>query len=121
MDDSLEPVTEHLQEHPHPLLAPEMIQRCATVVEAGDDKGPIVFDVEKRRKTLGARYRDGHPLAAFETYWERYSYSPEDRTLRLEGTNVGSDQTPTVTINSWGQLALDQLESLRNLFTRAWP
>lgn len=98
-----------------------MIQRSATVVDTGDESGPLVFDVEKRQKTLGARYRDGYPLAAFETYWERYRYNPEDRTLRFEGTNVASDQTPSVTINSWGRLALDQLESLRNLFTRAWP
>lgn len=122
MDDSdLDPVKDHLREHPHPRVTAEMIESRAEVVDDPQCSDAIAFDVEKRRKALGARYRKQHPLAAFETYWERYCYDQQTGGLRLLGTNVAEDQDPTVTINSVSRLLKDHLQSVLGLLDRAWP
>lgn len=122
MDDSvLAPVKARLREHPHPRVTVEMIESHAQVVDDPECSGAIAFDVEKRRKALGARYREQRPLAAFETYWERYCYDRQTEELRRLGTNVAADQDPTVTINSVSRLLKDHLQSLLGLLDRAWP
>lgn len=120
-DGALDPVKEYLREHSHPHLTPDVVARRATVVDDPRHPEAIVFDVEKRRQTLGARYREDLPLAAYETYWERYRFDPQTRTLLHVGTNVAEDQASTVTINSVSRLLRDHLESLRGLLDRAWP
>lgn len=120
-DSALEPVKDHLREHPHPHLRPEMVASNATVVDDSQRPEALVFDVEKRRNALGARYRKNRPPAAFETYWERYCYDPHTGDLHRLGTNVAKDQNPTVTVNSIPGLLKDYLESVLGLLDRAWP
>lgn len=120
-DRPLDPVKEYLRAHPHPHLTLDGVTRCATVVHDSQHSEVLVFDVEKRRTALGARYREDGPLAAYETYWERYRYDRGNRVLRRAGTNVGEEQESTVTVNSVPQLLNDHLESLLGLLDRAWP
>lgn len=120
-DSALDPVKDYLREHSHPHLTADVVARRATVVDDPHVPEAIVFDVEKHRRALGARYRKGVPLAAYETYWERYRYDRENRTLHRVGTNVAEDQASTVTLNSVSRLLKDHLESLLGLLDRAWP
>lgn len=115
------PVKRYLREHPHPRVTPQMIEASGALVEGPGGSGEIVFDIEKRKRALGARYRDDRPLAAFTTSWERYRFDPEAGTLRQIGTNVGEGQDSALTIRSVSQLVKDNLESVYGLFSRAWP
>lgn len=120
-DSALDPVKDHLRRHPHPHVTPEMVDANATVIDNPHRPDAIVFDVEKRRKALGARYGEDRPLAAFETYWERYSYDQQTEALHRLGTNVAEEQTATVTIASMSRLLKDHVQSFLGLLDRAWP
>lgn len=120
-DSALDQVRAHLGAHPHPYVTPEMVGAQAMVVDDPQRPDAIVFDVEKRREALGARYREDRPLAAFETYWERYCFDPQRGALRRLGTNVAEEHTSTVTIASVSRLLKDYWESVRGLLDRAWP
>lgn len=120
-DSALDSVKEHLLEHPHPHVTPGMVEARATVVEDPQRPTAIVFDVEKRRSALGARYREDRPPAAFEAYWERYSYDPQNEELRRLGTNVAERQTSSVSVASVPRLLRDYVDSFLGLLDRAWP
>lgn len=120
-DSVLDPVKAHLRVHPHPYVTPGMVEVRATTVVDSQRPDAIVFDIEKRREALGARYREDCPLAAFETYWERYCYDPKREALHRMGTNVAESHTSTVTIASMSRLLRDYWESARGLLDRAWP
>jgi len=120
-DNALDSVKEYLREHPHPHVTPAMVEARATVVEDPQRATAIVFDIEKRRGALGARYREDRPLAAFEAYWGRYCYDPQNEELRRLGTNVAERQTSSVTVASVPCLLKDHLESFLGLLDRAWP
>ena len=120
-DKTLDPVRAHLREHPHPHVTPEMVEAHATVIDDPQRPDAIVFDVEKRRAALGARYRENRPLAAYETYWERYCYDQQREALHRLGTNVEEDQTSAVTIGSVSPLLKDHVKSFLGLLARALP
>lgn len=120
-DRALDQVKAHLREHPHPHVTPGMVEAQATVIDDPQRPNAIVFDVEKRKGALGARYRENHPPAVFKTYWERYCFDPQREALRRLGTNVAEEHTSTLTVASVPRLLKDYWESLLGLFGRAWP
>lgn len=114
-------VKRYLREHPHPRVTPQMVESSGVLVEGPGESGEFVFDVEKQKRALGARYRDDRPLAAYATSWERYRFDPDAGTLRQIGTNLGENQDSALTIRSVPQLMKDNVESIWGIFSRAWP
>ena len=45
----------------------------------------LVLDVERHRAVLGTRYTPGEPMYAYITYWPRYAYHPQTKTLEYLG------------------------------------
>ncbi len=45
----------------------------------------LVFDVERHRAVLGTRYTPGEPMYAYITYWPRYAFHPQTKTLEYLG------------------------------------
>lgn len=117
----LDPVNAYLREHPHPRITPEMVASRAMLIEDPQRPDVIVFDVEKRRNALGARYSEQRPLAAFVTYWERYCFDQHNEELHRIGTNVAPNQTSAVTVHSVSRLLKDYVERVLGLLDRAWP
>lgn len=119
-DSALDEVKTVLRTHVHPSLTPEMFSRQPTVVQQSTE-AIIVFDIRKQKAAYGARYRDDRPLAAVETYWERYHFDRETHGLRSVGTNQAEGQTRRVTVRSFSHLLHDYVAHLRGLLDRAWP
>lgn len=117
----LAPVIDHLQEVSHPHLTPDLVRSKGTMVDSPEPRGPILFDVEYEKRAWGARYREGRPLAAVETYWVRYRYDPDRAELRRLGTNVGDEQASRVTVHSYARLLRDQVETFIGILSRGWP
>lgn len=107
---SLSEVCKHLRDQDHPELTPEKVRKRATVVEAPEESGRVVFDIERHRSVLGCRYIEGTKMAACETYWERYVFDRNQESLTREGENVSEEQTPEIEIDDYSLLAKQRLD-----------
>jgi hypothetical protein len=106
---SLSEVCEYLRDYGHPDLTPKKVRNRATVVEESERSGRVIFDIERHRSVLGAKYTKGTGMAAFETYWERYVFDRDQKSLTKKGENMSEDQAPSLKIDSYDLLAEQRL------------
>lgn len=77
--DPIDEVCAHVDDRPAPGLTTDKIRDRGHVLDVTDDV--IEFEVERHTSASGAMYREGLAMSAFVTFWPRYRYDRETKTL----------------------------------------
>ncbi len=62
----------------------------SSTLEDQKNPGSYIVEIERHRSALNATYHKGQPMAAYQTYWMRYSVHPE--TGKVENLPEVSDE-----------------------------